>query len=154
MSREWDPPAPEENQGEYARLVELILSLPETYRRVLELKFVEETRIIAGWAGTRGVITEDEIQHLKDAVQGKLFGILSRLNISNEDFKESISSECLCPLYGISRQSKPGAVPTKPRIRQSSDCRTGVWIALHENSAELDGWRNGLFRKGDTDKSK
>ena len=41
------PPAPEEDQGEYAQLVELILSLPEAYRRVLELKFVEEeTRII------------------------------------------------------------------------------------------------------------
>ena len=28
--------------GEYERLVALILSLPEDYRRVLELKFVEE----------------------------------------------------------------------------------------------------------------
>lgn len=42
MPEEWDPPAPEDGQGEYERLVELILSLPEAYRRVLELKFVEE----------------------------------------------------------------------------------------------------------------
>lgn len=42
MPEDWDPPAPEDGQGEYQRLVELILSLPEAYRRVLELKFVEE----------------------------------------------------------------------------------------------------------------
>lgn len=42
MPEDWDPPAPEDDQGEYQRLVALILSLPETYRRVLELKFVEE----------------------------------------------------------------------------------------------------------------
>lgn len=42
MPEDWDPSAPEDGQGEYQRLVELILSLPEAYRRVLELKFVEE----------------------------------------------------------------------------------------------------------------
>lgn len=42
MPEEWDPPAPEADQGEYERLVSLILSLPEAYRRILELKFVEE----------------------------------------------------------------------------------------------------------------
>ena len=42
MPEDWNPPAPEDGQEEYTRLVELILSLPETYRRVLELKFVEE----------------------------------------------------------------------------------------------------------------
>ena len=42
MPEDWDPPAPEDGQGEYQRLVELIRSLPEAYRRVLELKFVEE----------------------------------------------------------------------------------------------------------------
>lgn len=42
MPEEWDPPAPEVDQGEYERLVSLILSLPEAYRRILELKFVEE----------------------------------------------------------------------------------------------------------------
>lgn len=42
MPEDWNPPAPEDDQGEYQRLVALILSLPEAYRRVLELKFVEE----------------------------------------------------------------------------------------------------------------
>lgn len=42
LPEDWDPPAPEDGQGEYQRLVELIRSLPEAYRRVLELKFVEE----------------------------------------------------------------------------------------------------------------
>lgn len=42
MPEDWDPPAPEDGQEKYQRLVELILSLPEAYRRVLELKFVEE----------------------------------------------------------------------------------------------------------------
>lgn len=42
MPEDWDPPAPENNTGEYQRLIELIFSLPEAYRRVLELKFVEE----------------------------------------------------------------------------------------------------------------
>lgn len=42
MPEDWNPPAPEDGQEEYQRLVELILSLPEAYRRVLELKFVEE----------------------------------------------------------------------------------------------------------------
>ena len=42
MPEDWDPPAPEDGQGEYQRLVELIRSLPEAYRRVLELKLVEE----------------------------------------------------------------------------------------------------------------
>ncbi len=39
---EWDPPAPESGEGEYRYLVALIRSLPSPYRRVLELKFVEE----------------------------------------------------------------------------------------------------------------
>jgi RNA polymerase sigma-70 factor (ECF subfamily) len=38
----WDPPAQEEHQAEYAYLVSLIRALPENYRRVLELKLVEE----------------------------------------------------------------------------------------------------------------
>lgn len=42
MPEEWDPPAPEADQEEYERLVSLILSLPEAYRQILELKFVEE----------------------------------------------------------------------------------------------------------------
>ena len=39
---DWDPPAQEDRQEEYDYLISLIRSLPENYRRVLELKLVEE----------------------------------------------------------------------------------------------------------------
>ena len=39
---DWDPPAREDGQEEYRYLISLIRSLPEHYRRVLELKCVEE----------------------------------------------------------------------------------------------------------------
>ena len=39
---DWDPPAPEEHEDEYDCLVSLIRALPESYRRILELKCVEE----------------------------------------------------------------------------------------------------------------
>ena len=39
---DWDPPAQEEHQEEYHYLVSLIRALPENYRRILELKLVEE----------------------------------------------------------------------------------------------------------------
>ena len=39
---DWDPPSQEEHQEEYDYLVSLIRSLPENYRRILELKCVEE----------------------------------------------------------------------------------------------------------------
>ncbi|WP_297871746.1 RNA polymerase sigma factor [uncultured Oscillibacter sp.] len=39
---DWDPPAREEHQEEYDYLVSLIRALPEHYRRILELKCVEE----------------------------------------------------------------------------------------------------------------
>ena len=42
LPEDWDPPAQEEHQEEYNYLVSLIRSLPENYRRVLELKCVEE----------------------------------------------------------------------------------------------------------------
>lgn len=38
----WDPPAQEEHQEEYAYLISLIRALPENYRRILELKCVQE----------------------------------------------------------------------------------------------------------------
>lgn len=38
----WDPPAREEDEGAYQYLVSLIHALPAGYRRVLELKCVEE----------------------------------------------------------------------------------------------------------------
>ena len=39
---DWDPPAREEHQDEFDYLVSLIRSLPERYRRILELKLVED----------------------------------------------------------------------------------------------------------------
>ena len=52
---DWDPPAREEQEDEYAYLVSLIRSLPEGYRRILELKCVEEenNREIARRLGIR-----------------------------------------------------------------------------------------------------
>ena len=42
LPEDWDPPAPEEGEGAYRYLVNLIRALPEGYRRILELKCVEE----------------------------------------------------------------------------------------------------------------
>ena len=42
FSDEWEPPALSDSTGEYAYLVSLVRALPEGYRRVLELKLVEE----------------------------------------------------------------------------------------------------------------
>ncbi|MBR0281189.1 MAG: sigma-70 family RNA polymerase sigma factor, partial [Oscillibacter sp.] len=42
FSETWDTPAPEENTEEYAYLVSVIQALPDGYRRILELKCVEE----------------------------------------------------------------------------------------------------------------
>lgn len=39
---DWDPPAQEDHQEEYDYLVSLIRALPGNYRRILELKCVEE----------------------------------------------------------------------------------------------------------------
>jgi len=39
---DWDPPAREDGQEEYRYLISLIRSLPGNYRRILELKCVEE----------------------------------------------------------------------------------------------------------------
>ena len=39
---DWDPPAQEDTQAEYDYLVALIRALPGNYRRILELKCVEE----------------------------------------------------------------------------------------------------------------
>ena len=61
----------------------------------------------------RGIITEEEMRRLKDAVRDRLFDALSSPGISNEAFKQSISSERLYPLYGIARQAKPRGRPRK-----------------------------------------
>lgn len=39
---DWDPQSRDEHRDEYAYLISLIRSLPENYRRILELKCVEE----------------------------------------------------------------------------------------------------------------
>ena len=38
----WEPPSRDENQDEYQYLMELIQALPDHYRRILELKYIEE----------------------------------------------------------------------------------------------------------------
>ena len=68
----------------------------------------------------RGAITEEEMRQLKDAVRDKLFDALSRPDISNEDFKESISSEQLYPIFGITRQAKPRGRPRKMKDGDSA----------------------------------
>ena len=42
LPEDWDPPAPETGETDYRYLVSLIRALPESYRRVLERKCVEE----------------------------------------------------------------------------------------------------------------
>ena len=42
----WDPPAQEEHQEEYAYLISLIRALPENYRRILELKCVDRKSVV------------------------------------------------------------------------------------------------------------
>ena len=75
MPEDWDPPAPEDGQGEYQRLVELIRSLPEAYRRVLELKFVEEetNQEIARRLGLKESTVSTKVQRgrrlLRDAME-------------------------------------------------------------------------------------
>ena len=42
LPEDWDPPAQEDDKDGYRYLVSLVRELPEGYRRVLELKLVEE----------------------------------------------------------------------------------------------------------------
>lgn len=42
LPEDWDPPAQQDGQDDYSYLVSLVRELPEGYRRVLELKLVEE----------------------------------------------------------------------------------------------------------------
>ena len=42
LPEDWDPPAQETGGDGYQYLVSLVRELPESYRRVLELKLVEE----------------------------------------------------------------------------------------------------------------
>ena len=64
MPEDWEPPAPEADEGDYGRLVALIRALPEGYRRILELKFVEEesNRSIARRLGLKESTVSTRIQ--------------------------------------------------------------------------------------------
>ena len=58
------------------------------------------------------------MRQLKDAVRDKLFDALSSPDISNEDFKQSISSERLYPLF---RDRPSGQSPSRPRKVKDGD---------------------------------
>ena len=61
----------------------------------------------------RGIITEEEMRRLKDAVRDRLFDALSSPDISNEDFERSISSQHLYPICRVARQANPRGRPRK-----------------------------------------
>ena len=61
----------------------------------------------------RGIITEEEMRRLKDAVRDRLFDALSSSDISNEDFERSISSQHLYPICRVARQARPRGRPRK-----------------------------------------
>ena len=61
----------------------------------------------------RGIITEEEMRRLKDAVRDRLFDALSSPDISNEDFERSISSQHLYPICRVTRQANPRGRPRK-----------------------------------------
>ena len=63
----------------------------------------------------RGIITEEEMRRLKDAVRDRLFDALSSPDISNEDFERSISSQHLYPICRVARQAKPRGRPRKAK---------------------------------------
>ena len=76
LSETWDPPAPEDTEKAegYRRLVALIRSMPEKYRRVLELRFVCEysTKEIARDLGISPAAAEKRIQRGRTMLIEKL----------------------------------------------------------------------------------
>lgn len=73
---EWDAPAPEDTErvDSYRRLVGLIRSMPESYRRVLELKFVCEwtTKEIAGHLGLKESAVKQRVSRGRELLLKKL----------------------------------------------------------------------------------
>lgn len=71
---DWDPPAQEERQEEYDYLVSLIRALPENYRRILELKCVEEqtNREIARRLGIKETTVAVRILRGRTILKGRL----------------------------------------------------------------------------------
>ncbi|OUP65194.1 hypothetical protein B5F12_04145 [Pseudoflavonifractor sp. An176] len=63
----------------------------------------------------RGIITEEEMRRLKDAVRDRLFDALSSPDISNEDFERSIFSQHLYPICRVARQARPRGRPRKAK---------------------------------------
>ena len=63
----------------------------------------------------RGIITEEEMRRLKDAVRDRLFDALSSPDISSEDFERSISSQHLYPICRVTRQANPRGRPRKAK---------------------------------------
>ena len=64
-------------------------------------------------SGTNNEDALNEISLSLIHIWDKLFDALSSPDISNEDFKQSISSEHLYPLFGIARQANPRGRPRK-----------------------------------------
>ena len=71
---DWDPPAREEQEDEYDYLVSLIRSLPEGYRRILELKLVEEwsNREIARRLGMNESTVASRVLRGRTMLKGRL----------------------------------------------------------------------------------
>lgn len=63
----------------------------------------------------RGIITEEEMRRLKDAVRDRLFDALSSPDISNEAFERSISSQHLYSICRVARQARPRGRPRKAK---------------------------------------
>lgn len=76
LPEDWDKPGAEkvEQQSEYLRLVELIRAMPEQYRRILELKFVEEQtgREIARRLGLSVAAVEKRVSRGRELLMEKL----------------------------------------------------------------------------------
>ena len=98
LPEDWDPPAPETGETDYRYLVSLIRALPESYRRVLELKCMEEesNREIARRLTTGRLICIDRDQAAIDAAQDRLAPWLDRVTLIHSNFSElkEVLSRC------------------------------------------------------------
>lgn len=74
LPEEWDPPAQADSEDDYRYLVSLVRELPEGYRRVLELKLVEElsNREIAGRLHIRESTVSSRVMRGRAMLQKRL----------------------------------------------------------------------------------
>lgn len=74
LPEEWDPPAQADGEDDYRYLVSLVRELPEGYRRVLELKLVEElsNREIAGRLHIRESTVSSRVMRGRTMLQKRL----------------------------------------------------------------------------------